>query len=208
MVQDRTIIPDIVIGRLPLYLRTLQRMERDGNQVTSSQELGERLGISAAQIRKDLSLFGEFGKQGTGYRIDYLITQLNHILHIAHVWDVVLVGAGDVGHAIAHYQGFQNRGFRVTAVFDNDPAKIGSTIGSLVIQDIADILSTVKECNYKIALLAVPAPQAQKVADLLIKSGIRAILNYAPISLVVPKGVRVQYNDPVINLQRMTYYLE
>ena len=107
------LIPDIVVGRLPAYLRSLQRMAREGRQVTSSQELGERLGVSAAQIRKDLSQFGEFGKQGTGYHIEYLIDQLNQILHIDHEWEMVVVGAGDIGSAVARYKGFANRGFKV-----------------------------------------------------------------------------------------------
>lgn len=208
MELNRKLIPDIVVGRLPLYLRSLQRMARDGRQVTSSQELGERLGISAAQIRKDLSSFGEFGKQGTGYRIDFLVAQLSEILRVSRVWDVVLVGAGDVGHAISHYQGFENRGFRIAAVFDSDPNKIGTTIGNFVVEDSENLVSIIRQTGFKIAMIAVPAFQAQKVADQLIEAGIQAILNYAPITLVVPEGVRVQYNDPVISLQRMTYYLE
>ena len=127
-------IPDIVIGRLPTYLRALQRMAQECRQVTSSQELGEQLGISAAQIRKDLSLFGGFGKQGTGYQIEFLIKQLRQILKVDRVWDVALVGAGDIGHALARYQGFTDRGFRVTMVFDNDPAKIGAAAGPFTIQ--------------------------------------------------------------------------
>src|SRR5512146_2655958 len=119
-------IPDIVVGRLPQYLRSLQRMAREGRTLTSSQELGERLGISAAQIRKDLSYFGEFGKQGTGYEIAYLQDQLRKILKVEQVWDMVLVGAGDLGHALAHYEGFERRGFRIKAIFDNDSAKIGT----------------------------------------------------------------------------------
>jgi redox-sensing transcriptional repressor len=118
-------VPDIVVGRLPRYLQALQQLQQNGQKTTSSQELGEKVGISAAQIRKDLSLFGEFGKQGTGYSIPYLIDQLQTILNIKQVWDMVLVGAGDLGHAIAHYGGFRNRGFRVAMVFDNDPKKVG-----------------------------------------------------------------------------------
>ena len=110
-------IPDIVIGRLPLYLRALQRMIQEGRQVTSSQELGELLGISAAQIRKDLSQFGEFGKQGTGYNIEFLIDQLRKILKLDRVWDMAVIGAGDIGHAVARYQGFRDRGFQVTLNF-------------------------------------------------------------------------------------------
>ena len=121
-------IPDIIIGRLPVYLRALQRLADKGIQTTSSQELGEIVGISAAQIRKDISQFGEFGKQGTGYSISFLIERLQDILKVNRNWEVVIVGMGDIGHALAHYQGFANRGFRVSTVFDNDPKKIGQKI--------------------------------------------------------------------------------
>src|SRR5215203_4857842 len=121
-------IPDIVIGRLPVYLRTLKLLAAEGQEVASSQELGERLGISSAQIRKDLSHFGEFGKQGTGYHIHYLIDQLRQILHLEGEWLVALVGAGYLGHALAHYGGFQHRGFRIAWIFDSDPAKIGQVM--------------------------------------------------------------------------------
>jgi redox-sensing transcriptional repressor len=201
-------IPDIVVGRLPLYLRTLQRMQDEGRLVTSSQELGERLGISAAQIRKDLSQFGEFGKQGTGYNIDYLVNQLRSILKVDRVWDIVVVGAGDIGSAVARYQGFQNRGYRVVMLFDNDPGKVGQHIGEFTVLDTSQIGAAIGSANIKVAMIAVPAISAQAVADELIKAGVRAILNYAPINLVVPEGVYVQHTDPVTHLQRMTYYLD
>src|SRR4030042_140590 len=119
--MDDKSVPNIVVGRLPLYLRTLQLMHQEGRQVTSSQELGERLGISAAQIRKDLSQFGEFGKQGTGYNIEFLAKQIQEILHVDRVWEVALVGAGDMGHALASYNGFNHRGFEIKVIFDSDP---------------------------------------------------------------------------------------
>ncbi len=201
-------IPDIVVGRLPQYLRSLQRMSREGRQVTSSQELGERLKISAAQIRKDLSQFGEFGKQGTGYQIDYLSAQLKKILNIEHDWGVVIVGAGDIGQALARYKNFTNRGFDVRFIFDNDPAIIGSPIGDFIVKDVVDLISTIQGADIKVAMLAVPSTAAQEVTDNLVKAGIKAILTYAPISLVVPSGIQVQYIDPSLHLQRMTYYLE
>jgi redox-sensing transcriptional repressor len=201
-------IPDIVIGRLPQYLRSLQRMVREGRIVTSSQELGERLGISAAQIRKDLSQFGEFGKQGTGYQIPFLIEQLQKILHIDHEWDVIVIGAGDIGSAVARYKGFADRGFKVCMVCDVDPDKIGGKIGEFIIQDYKTIPDVIRESGVKIAMLAVPANEAQEVTNCLVEAGIRAILNYAPISLNVPLHVHVQYIDPSNHLQRMTYYLD
>jgi len=201
-------IPDIVIGRLPLYLRSLQRMAQEGRKVTSSQELGERLGISAAQIRKDLSQFGEFGKQGTGYQIDYLTKQLSQILHVDRVWDMAVVGAGDVGHAVANYQGFVDRGFQITMIFDKDPSKIGAQFGDFTIIDGSEMVETIRSSGVKVAMVAVPAETAQQVADELVEAGVEAILNYAPIRLNVPGNVRVQHIDPAIHLQRMTYYIE
>ena len=201
------VIPDIVIGRLPIYLRALERMLIEGRRVTSSQELGEKLGISAAQIRKDLSQFGEFGKQGTGYSIEYLADQIRQILKVDRVWDVVVIGAGDIGSAVARYQGFTNRGFNVTMLFDNDPQKIGTKVGPFTVQSTADLEEMISQAQVKIAMIATPGSAAQGVTDRLVEAGIKAILNYAPISLNVPEEVRVQYTDPVIHLQRMTYYL-
>jgi len=201
------IIPDIVVGRLPIYLRALQRMMEENRRVTSSQELGERLGISAAQIRKDLSQFGEFGKQGTGYSIEYLAEQLSKILKVDRVWDMVVIGAGDIGSAVARYQGFANRGLRVASIFDSDPTKIGTQVGPFKVRDSQKLKTSIRKAGIKIAMIATPSQGAQEVAEELVASGVKAILNYAPINLSVPDDVRVQYVDPVVHLQRMTYYL-
>ena len=201
-------IPDIIIGRLPVYLRALQQLSERGILTTSSQELGEIIGISAAQIRKDISQFGEFGKQGTGYSVPFLIERLRDILKVDRVWEIVIVGMGDIGHALARYQGFANRGFHVNMVFDNDPEKIGQKVGDYEIMDTATMAEKLKQNKIKIAMLTVPATAAQEITDQLVKAGVRAILNYAPISLNVPSNVRVQYIDPVAHLQRMTYYLD
>jgi redox-sensing transcriptional repressor len=200
-------IPDIIIGRLPIYLRALQRMSEKGMKTTSSQELGEHVGISAAQIRKDISQFGEFGKQGTGYSIQFLMDKLREILKVDRIWDVVIVGAGDMGRALAHFQGFSTRGFHILMVFDNDKNKIGQKIGEFSIEDAANLVEKIKASGVKVAMLTVPASAAQDIADKLVQAGIKAILNYAPISLNVPDGVKVQYIDPSTHLQRMTYYL-
>lgn len=200
-------VPDIVVGRLPLYLRALTQMAASGKEITSSQELGERLGISSAQIRKDLSQFGEFGKQGTGYNIAFLVDQLRRILRVDQVWDVVLIGVGDLGRAIAHYGGFVDRGYRIVAVFDNDPAKIGGQVGPFTVQDVVQLVAEIRARSIGVAMLAVPARDAQPVTDRLVEAGIRAILCYAPTSIIVPRSVYVQYIDPVLHLQRMTYYL-
>lgn len=201
-------IPNIVIGRLPIYLRELRRMQGESDQLTtSSQELGERLGISSAQIRKDLSHFGEFGKQGTGYHISYLIERLTEILHLTGEWPVAVVGAGFLGHALASYRGFQRRGFHIVCIFDNDPDKIGKPIGELVIQDMTELEATLAELQVQIAILAVPVDEAQATSERLVEAGIRAILNYAPVSLSVPDDVFLSYSDPVVQLQQMTFYL-
>lgn len=200
-------IPDIVVGRLPIYLRALNFLTAEGREITSSQELGDRLGISSAQIRKDLSHFGEFGKQGTGYEIQFLREQLLRILQVDRLWDVVLVGAGDLGHALVHYGGFEGRGFRIIAVFDNNPAKIGEKLGALTIQDVSQLGDVVRAHKIQMAIIATPASAAQSVVEVLLGAGIRAILNYAPITVTVPSGIKVQYIDPVSHLQRMTFYL-
>lgn len=200
-------IPDIVVGRLPRYLQALEHMLRREHLTTSSQELGELIGISAAQIRKDLSQYGEFGKQGRGYSVPFLVQQLRNILHVTQSWDMALIGAGNLGHAIANYQGFTNHGFHIRLIFDADPARIGSEINGLAVQPAAEMGRMVQEAGILIAMLTVPAAAAQAVAEELVKSGVKSILNYAPIALSVPADVHVQYIDPIIHLQRMTYYL-
>jgi len=205
MSQDQ--VPEIVVDRLPLYLRMLEFLKKEDKAITSSQELADRLGLSSAQIRKDLSYFGGFGKQGTGYAIDYLIKQLRQILHVDRVWDVALIGAGDLGRALAHYQGFEQQGFRLVAIFDNAPKKIGTAVGDLHVQDMAELPRLVREKTIRVAILAVPADAAATVAAKLVELGICAILNYAPITLNVPPNVRVYHIDPVIGLQNMAYYL-
>ncbi len=200
-------IPDIVISRLPIYLRALERLAQDGHEVTSSLELGKHLGISSAQIRKDLTHFGGFGKQGTGYKIKYLTEQLRQVLKVEQEWEIALVGAGDLGSAVARYRGFAHRGFRVAYVFDSAASKAGKRLGNLEIYPMEKLHEIISERQIKVAMIAVPAESAQQVADALIAAGVRAILNYAPINLNVPAHVRVQYIDPVIHLQRMTYYI-
>jgi len=202
-------IPDIVIGRLPIYLRELHRLAiEEEKQTTSSHELGKRLGISSAQIRKDLSHFGEFGKQGTGYHINYLIEQLQQILHLTQEWPVALVGAGYLGHALAHYDGFQHRGFHIRWIFDNDPAKIGVEMGGLTVQPISELDETIRREFVKVAILAVPISAVQKITDTLVECGVKAILSYVPVHLEVPPDIQVSYSDPVVQMQRMTFYLE
>ena len=200
-------IPDIVVGRLPVYLRALSFLAADGVQTTSSQDLGKRLGISAAQIRKDLSHFGEFGKQGTGYNVNFLREQIRRILKVDREWSIALIGIGDLGRALAHYGGFVDRGFRIVALFDTDPAKIGQRIGELEVLSMDRLAEVARERSIRVAMIAVPATQAGKVAEQCFAAGIKSILNYAPITLHAPEGAFVQHIDPVTHLQRMMYYL-
>ena len=201
-------IPDIAVSRLPLYLRALGHLESNGQQITSSKELAAILGASAAQIRKDLSHFGEFGKQGTGYHVAHLNKQLRRILHADLVWDVVLVGAGNLGNALLHNQGMTRRGYRIVAAFDHDPEKVGTRIGNVIIQSNQRIRDEIQQRGIRLAIIAVPPPAARHVAHQLVEAGVKAILNYSPIALSVPDDVMVQYTDPVTHLQHMTYYLQ
>ena len=205
--MDPLYIPGVVVRRLPICLRALSFMADEGRKITSSQELGARLHLSAAQIRKDLSYFGEFGKQGTGYEIDHLREQLLKILHVDRAWPLALIGAGDLGQAIMHYEDLVDRGFCVAAVFDNNPRKVGKKLGDQEILDIPSLPKTIRRKKIQIAIIAVPASAAQEVTDILVKAGIKAILNYAPIVLSVPEDVNVYDIDPVAGLQSMTYYL-
>ncbi|MCK4489347.1 MAG: redox-sensing transcriptional repressor Rex, partial [Anaerolineales bacterium] len=198
----------IIIGRLPLYLRALNRLQKDGYEYASSRELGRLLDISAAQIRKDLSHFGELGKRGKGYEIEFLICKLNQILNTDNIWKMIVIGAGDLGSGLTRYKGFANRGFQVSAIFDSDPQKIGKKIGDLVAKDIRELEEFVKTNNIQIAVLAIPAEYAQDVIDDLVDAGITAILNYAPIYLKAPQGVQIEHIDPAVHLQKLSYFLK
>jgi redox-sensing transcriptional repressor len=201
-------IPEIVVRRLPLYARALQWMETDGVQTISSAELGAQLGMTPAQIRKDLSYFGEFGKQGMGYDVKFLYEQLRHILGVDREWLAALVGIGDLGHAIARYGGFTRRGFKIAALFDQDPNKIGEQIGELEVISVDKLPMVVRGLRIQLGILAVPASESQWVADLMVANGIRGILSYAPIHLHLPRGIRVRYIDPVVTLQSITYHIK
>lgn len=200
-------VPDIVVRRLPLYVRSLNRLKAEGQNTVSSAELAERVGVTAAQIRRDLSYFGGFGKQGMGYEVDFLANQIRGILNLDRLWKVCVVGVGNLGEAVARYGGFRQGGFEIVALFDNDPAKIGTWIEGLEIEPIKQLRETVQQQGIRVAIVTVPANHAQEVVDALIGAGVRAILNYAPVWLRVPRGIQVRYQDPVVSLQSMTYYL-
>ncbi len=200
-------VPNVVISRLPWYLQTLNQMAKEGLRTVSSKMLAERLGSTASQIRKDLSFFGGFGKQGTGYSIYYLIEQLQKILNLDRIWQVAVVGAGDLGRALTHYQGFASRGIEIVMLFDIDPGLIGTQVGSVIVRHVESLEAEIEEKGIKMAILTVPGVVAQEMTDRLVSAGIKAILNYAPVTLMVPEDVNVQHIDPVLHLQRMMYYL-
>lgn len=205
--MNDTIVPDIVIERLPWYLQALNQMAKEGLHTISSQTFADRLGSTAAQIRKDLSYFGGFGKQGTGYSIYYLIEQLQKILNLDRIWQVVIVGAGGLGSALTRYQGFANRGIEIALLYDIHPQVVGTKVGSLTVRHADTMIADIREKAIKIAILTLPGEAAQSTADSLVTAGIQAILNYTPVTLKMPEGVHVQNIDPVLQLQRMMYYL-
>jgi len=201
-------IPEVVINRLPIYARALAALADAGETVVSSQALGEALDVTPAQIRKDLSYFGRFGKQGRGYNVPGLLAKLREILGLDRQWHVCVVGVGRLGQAIVEYGGFEPQGFQIVAAFDANPALFGKQVGSLTVRDSADLDGFLCANPVDIGIVAVPAPAAQKVVDRLVEAGIRAILNYAPVSPHVPRGVNLRHIDPVIAMQSMTFYIK
>jgi redox-sensing transcriptional repressor len=200
-------IPEVVVSRLPMYLRALALLKFEGIEFISSRGLGTRLRMTPAQIRKDLSFFGKFGRQGRGYNVSRLHGELQQILGLDKKWLMALVGVGRLGRAILDYKGFAPEGFKIVAAFENDSNLIGKKVSGVPIEDIAKLETSIKDKKVDIAIVAVPSSDAQVVIDKLIQSGIRAILNYAPICVRVPRGVRLQGIDPVLALQGMTFYL-
>lgn len=199
--------PDVVVRRLPLYARTLAYLQAEGVTEVSSQELGTRINVTAAQIRKDLSYFGQLGKQGIGYNVDALLQHINRVLGLSQDWNVVLVGVGQLGQAIARYSGFSERGIHIVGLFDADQGKIGTELAGRTIRHVREIGSVVRDEQVRMAIVAVSADQAQAVVDMLVNAGVEAILNYAPVIVRVPDGVWVRHIDPVSLLHSMTYYL-
>ena len=201
-------IPSVVIDRLPLYARALATLEAQGREVVSSQDLGIHLNVTPAQIRKDLSYFGRFGKQGRGYNVRRLQDELRQILGMDRQWRMALVGVGRLGHAILGYEGFTPQGFRIIEAFDSNPEIVGTEINNLVIKPTSELETVLTTKPVDVGIVAVPAETAQEVIDTLVRCGVRAILNYAPIAIHVPRGVHIRRIDPVLALQSMTYYLK
>ncbi|HUS82555.1 MAG TPA: redox-sensing transcriptional repressor Rex [Dehalococcoidia bacterium] len=200
--------PEVVIDRLPVYARTLAALESRGRHVVSSQELGNELGVTPAQIRKDLSYFGRFGKQGRGYNVQRLAGELRRILGLDQEWRMVLVGVGNLGRAILRYRGFTPEGFKIIAAFDTDLNVVGRVVGGVRVYNVEDLPQFLKDNPADIGIVAVRAVAAQEVADILLNCGIKGILNYAPVALRVPKGKQLKDIEPVLALQSMTYYLK
>jgi len=201
-------VTDIVVGRLPLYLRALTQMAASGKEITSSQELGERLGISSAQIRKDLAYFGEFGIRGVGYFVKELLFEIRRILGLNKIWKMALVGIGNLGSALLAHQNFIRQGYEFVAVFDVHPAKVGRRLPSgQTIYSVEDLETVVKDKGVEIGVIATPAAKAQMAALRLIGSGVKAILNFAPTQLQVPEGMAVENVDFTVKLDNLAYNL-
>ncbi len=207
-------ISDAVVRRLPLYLRVLEEIgEDDDRKLMSSQELGERAGVSPALVRKDLAWFGEFGKQGVGYEISYLKDELRRILNLNDNIRVALIGVGSLGQALTRYNRSRfesDRSFRIeiVALFDSDPAKYGVKVDGIAVQPFEAFEDVAKKLGIRMAIITVPAQHAQEVADKVVQAGIRAILNFAPTKLVLPEGIHVASADLSLELQRLAYYLD
>ncbi|MGE5596538.1 MAG: redox-sensing transcriptional repressor Rex [Hyphomicrobiales bacterium] len=201
-------IPEVVINRLPVYARALAGLAQEGETVVSSQALGELLDVTPAQIRKDLSYFGRFGKQGRGYNVQSLLTKLREILGLDRQWRVALVGVGRLGQAIAEYGGFEPQGFQIVAVFDSNPKLVGSAVGKCTVQSADDLETFLRANPVDIGIVAVPAHAAQQVVDRLVNAGIKSILNYAPMTPHVPRDVAIRHIDPVLAMQSMTFYIK
>jgi redox-sensing transcriptional repressor len=205
--DEREHIPEGVIERLPVYLNALIQLRQDGQSTVSSAHLGELTGVNPAQIRRDLTHFGSFGRRGIGYNIVNLIDRIQRILGSDHTHRLVLIGAGNLGSAIASYGGLRKHGFVVSAIFDSDPAKVGGRLGDLIVKDVAELERVVRGQSISIGVVAVPPEAAQLVTDQLIAAGIRVILNYTPVVVRVPPHVRVHNTDPVQELLHTLYYL-
>lgn len=200
-------IPDVVIRRLPIYQRTLRSLARAGVETASSDELSARVGFSAAQIRRDLSFFGKFGRQGKGYDTAALADAIAGILHVDHAWDVALAGFGNLGRAIAHYRGFQPT-FRIAAIFDQNRHGTVDRATGLTILPADRIAEEIDRLGIVVGIVATPAVAAQATADRMVTGGVRALLNYAPVVLRLPPGVAARDIDPVAALQSLAYYLD
>ncbi len=205
--NDKNVISKATIDRLPLYFRTLRLSQEEGMEIISSEELGHRLGITPEQIRKDLASFGQFGKKGVGYYIRELIVNVGKILGLDNNWHIAVVGVGHLGWALAHYRNFDSLGFKLTALFDVDPNKIGQCIKGVQVSSLDCLEEVMTEQTIHIGIIAVPEIYAQEVADKLVAAGVRGIWNFAPMKIQVPDTVRVINEDLSVGLSSLSFYL-
>ncbi len=200
-------IPERTVTRLSIYLRCLEELESDGVVSVSSGQLADRFSLNSAQVRKDLAYFGQFGVRGLGYYVGALRHHLERILGLKREWEVALVGLGNLGSALIAYKGFQEKGFKITAVFDRDPVKIGQRVEGVQVMDSSRIVPAIRKRNIKIGIVAVPAVSAQAVVNLLVEAGVTAILNFVPAQLTVPDSVKLQNVDLSVLLKTLTYHI-
>jgi redox-sensing transcriptional repressor len=199
-------IPEATVGRLPIYLRALADMAADGKTTISSENLADAAGVNSAKVRKDLSYLGSYGTRGVGYDVAYLIHQMRRELGLTQHWPVVIVGAGNLGHALSNYKGFGERGFRVAALIDVQPGTVGERVGPLIVEHLDELEEVVEREDVAIGVICTPAAAAQEVADRMVAAGIRSILNFAPAVITVPAQVSVRKVDLSIELQILAYY--
>lgn len=201
-------ISEAVVRRLPLYLRYLHQLHMKNIQTVSSQDLGNKLDLNPAQIRKDLAYFGEFGKKGIGYDVDYLIEKIRQILKLDRYINVALVGAGNLGRALCNYNAYQRDLMKIVAVFDAHPAKVGEVLNNLTVLPMSKLEETIKNLQIRVGIITVPSAEAQHVADQFVAAGIEAILNFAPVIIKVPDDIRVHHADFTTELLSLAYYLD
>lgn len=198
-------IPNPAVRRLSLYLRQLESFHKKDRKTISSKQLGESLGLTDAQVRKDLAYFGQFGHPGIGYRVDDLIQRVKHILGTDKSWNVALVGAGNLGRALIAYQGFRSKGFNLVAIFDNDPSKVSTHLSGYLIQPLSELAAVTRRDSIRLVLMAVPADAAQGLADKLVAAGIRGILNFAPVNVTTPPHVAIHSVDLAVQLEQLLF---
>ena len=199
-------IPEATVARLPVYLRSLVEVADAKIRTISSERLAEMAGVNAAKVRKDLSYLGSYGTRGVGYDVEYLLYQISRELGVTQDWPVVIVGAGNLGRALANYKGFSARGFHIVALLDADPAKVGERIAGLTVRPIEDLYSVVADGGAAIGVIATPSHVAQQVADQLVAAGVTSVLNFAPAVITVPDNVSLRKVDLSIELQILSFY--
>lgn len=200
-------ISESTVRRLSHYYRVLEEVEAEGKRMISSHRLAEREGITSAQVRKDLSYFGSFGRRGLGYNVAHLREEIRAILGLGQRWKVAIVGAGNIGAALLSYRGFAAQGFDVTAVFDRDPQRVGHRLGGHVVQDVSELAAAAARERFDIGVIATPVRSAQEVADLLVAADVRGILNFAPRKLFVPPHVALRTVDMTMEFESLSFAL-